>query len=193
MIWRTTGRRRVRNKCKRNRLVILYYIPLYFSVYTRVFSRCMWRSGLRLSCSDPCPPRSTLVDSNMRRFAAEASYFHIPSRALQPRLRTLSNTAVTNERATIRCQPKGGLSQHGLIQRRYIAAGVEKMHSAEVTDTPRAEHAVVSAFDLFSIGVGPSSSHTVGPMRAGRIFVHDLKSLGLLDKVRTRALWSVCI
>lgn len=25
--------------------------------------------------------------------------------------------------------------------------------------------------DLFSIGVGPSSSHTVGPMRAGKIFV----------------------
>lgn len=29
-------------------------------------------------------------------------------------------------------------------------------------------HAVISAFDLFSIGVGPSSSHTVGPMRAGK-------------------------
>ncbi len=28
----------------------------------------------------------------------------------------------------------------------------------------------VSAFDLFSIGIGPSSSHTVGPMRAGRDF-----------------------
>ena len=29
----------------------------------------------------------------------------------------------------------------------------------------------VSAFDLFSIGIGPSSSHTVGPMRAARRFV----------------------
>lgn len=29
------------------------------------------------------------------------------------------------------------------------------------------EHAVISTFDLFSIGIGPSSSHTVGPMRAG--------------------------
>lgn len=28
-----------------------------------------------------------------------------------------------------------------------------------------AEHAVISTFDLFSIGIGPSSSHTVGPMR----------------------------
>ncbi|GAA5867270.1 hypothetical protein JCM8547_003142 [Rhodosporidiobolus lusitaniae] len=49
---------------------------------------------------------------------------------------------------------------------------------------PRAEHAVISAFDLFSIGVGPSSSHTVGPMRAGKIFVTDLEELGILDKVR---------
>ncbi|EKM50384.1 uncharacterized protein PHACADRAFT_263659 [Phanerochaete carnosa HHB-10118-sp] len=47
------------------------------------------------------------------------------------------------------------------------------------------EHAVISAFDLFSIGVGPSSSHTVGPMRAGKIFITDLLDLGLLEKVRT--------
>ncbi|KAF8801264.1 L-serine ammonia-lyase [Phlegmacium glaucopus] len=48
-----------------------------------------------------------------------------------------------------------------------------------------AEHAVISTFDLFSIGVGPSSSHTVGPMRAARIFITDLKELSLLEKVRT--------
>jgi len=46
------------------------------------------------------------------------------------------------------------------------------------------EHAVISTFDLFSIGVGPSSSHTVGPMRAGKIFINDLLELGLLGKVR---------
>lgn len=49
----------------------------------------------------------------------------------------------------------------------------------------RPEHAVISTFDLFSIGVGPSSSHTVGPMRAGKIFINDLLLLGLLDKVKT--------
>ncbi|KAG8933906.1 hypothetical protein FRC02_010937 [Tulasnella sp. 418] len=48
--------------------------------------------------------------------------------------------------------------------------------------TPR-EHAVISTFDLFSIGVGPSSSHTVGPMRAAKIFIVDITDLGLLDKV----------
>lgn len=31
--------------------------------------------------------------------------------------------------------------------------------------------------------VGPSSSHTVGPMRAGKIFINDLLELNLLDKV----------
>lgn len=45
------------------------------------------------------------------------------------------------------------------------------------------EHAVISTFDLFSIGIGPSSSHTVGPMRAGNIFVTDLIEAGLLTKV----------
>ncbi|KAH8819037.1 serine dehydratase alpha chain-domain-containing protein [Xylogone sp. PMI_703] len=45
------------------------------------------------------------------------------------------------------------------------------------------EHAVISTFDLFSIGIGPSSSHTVGPMRAGNIFVADLVEAGLLQKV----------
>ncbi|KAM0328788.1 hypothetical protein ACHAQA_005202 [Verticillium albo-atrum] len=45
------------------------------------------------------------------------------------------------------------------------------------------EHAVISTFDLFSIGIGPSSSHTVGPMRAGNIFVADLIEAGFLDKV----------
>ncbi|KAG8917233.1 hypothetical protein FRC00_013864 [Tulasnella sp. 408] len=50
---------------------------------------------------------------------------------------------------------------------------------------PVKEHAVISAFDLFSIGVGPSSSHTVGPMRAAKIFVVDLEDLGLLEKVET--------
>jgi L-serine dehydratase len=43
-------------------------------------------------------------------------------------------------------------------------------------------------FDLFSIGIGPSSSHTVGPMRAAGRFVHRLTSDDTLDRVdRVRA------
>ena len=38
----------------------------------------------------------------------------------------------------------------------------------------------VSVFDLFKIGIGPSSSHTVGPMRAARMFVARLVQEGLL-------------
>jgi len=44
--------------------------------------------------------------------------------------------------------------------------------------------AFVSALDLFSIGIGPSSSHTVGPMRAARAFVEGLVDDGRLDAVR---------
>ncbi|MEV6614518.1 L-serine ammonia-lyase [Streptomyces sp. NPDC051051] len=38
----------------------------------------------------------------------------------------------------------------------------------------------ISVFDLFSIGIGPSSSHTVGPMRAARMFARRLRNEGLL-------------
>ncbi len=41
----------------------------------------------------------------------------------------------------------------------------------------------VSVFDLFSVGIGPSSSHTVGPMRAARRFVEALERDGALDQV----------
>jgi L-serine dehydratase len=40
---------------------------------------------------------------------------------------------------------------------------------------------MISAFDLYKVGIGPSSSHTVGPMRAANIFVTRLASDGLLD------------
>ena len=43
--------------------------------------------------------------------------------------------------------------------------------------------AYVSAFDFFSIGVGPSSSHTVGPMRAARDFAERLRASGSLERV----------
>lgn len=42
---------------------------------------------------------------------------------------------------------------------------------------------VISVFDLFSIGIGPSSSHTVGPMKAARMFVAGLNSDKLLTNV----------
>ncbi|WP_353711291.1 L-serine ammonia-lyase [Arthrobacter sp. K5] len=41
----------------------------------------------------------------------------------------------------------------------------------------------VGVFDLFSIGIGPSSSHTVGPMRAAAVFAEELKASGKLAEV----------
>jgi L-serine dehydratase len=43
----------------------------------------------------------------------------------------------------------------------------------------------VSVFDLFKIGIGPSSSHTVGPMRAAGMFARSLQEDGLLSSVAT--------
>src|SRR5213595_3434355 len=41
----------------------------------------------------------------------------------------------------------------------------------------------VSVFDLFKVGIGPSSSHTVGPMRAALMFAQGLERDGLLPQV----------
>ena len=41
----------------------------------------------------------------------------------------------------------------------------------------------VGALELFTIGIGPSSSHTVGPMRAARAFVEELQEKHFLDDV----------
>ncbi|KQO64572.1 serine dehydratase [Curtobacterium sp. Leaf261] len=45
----------------------------------------------------------------------------------------------------------------------------------------------MSVFDLFSIGIGPSSSHTVGPMRAGAAVALEARGMGLVDRVASVA------
>ncbi|KFX70527.1 serine dehydratase [Pseudomonas taeanensis MS-3] len=42
----------------------------------------------------------------------------------------------------------------------------------------------ISVFDLFKIGIGPSSSHTVGPMRAAALFTGALRERHLLERVQ---------
>jgi len=47
---------------------------------------------------------------------------------------------------------------------------------------------MISVFDIFKIGIGPSSSHTVGPMRAAGRFVESLRAHHLfthVSRVRT--------
>ena len=41
----------------------------------------------------------------------------------------------------------------------------------------------ISVFELFQVGIGPSSSHTVGPMRAAANFVDELETAGMLARV----------
>ena len=41
----------------------------------------------------------------------------------------------------------------------------------------------ISLFDLFSIGIGPSSSHTVGPMLAANAFLEQLNQAGSFEAV----------
>src|SRR5476651_825094 len=43
----------------------------------------------------------------------------------------------------------------------------------------------ISVFDLFSIGIGPSSSHTVGPMKAAKAFVTTLHHEEKLTNVKS--------
>ena len=42
---------------------------------------------------------------------------------------------------------------------------------------------MLSIFDIFKIGIGPSSSHTVGPMWAGHRFLNELKEKGILGSI----------
>lgn len=41
----------------------------------------------------------------------------------------------------------------------------------------------ISIFDLFKVGIGPSSSHTVGPMRAAKMFATELTDNGIRSRV----------
>ena len=49
----------------------------------------------------------------------------------------------------------------------------------------------LSVFDIFKIGIGPSSSHTMGPMNAARNFVELLAARGLLEGTAHRASFSM--
>jgi L-serine dehydratase len=44
-------------------------------------------------------------------------------------------------------------------------------------------HEAISVFDIFKVGIGPSSSHTLGPWRAAQRFVASLQTQGILDQV----------
>ncbi len=43
---------------------------------------------------------------------------------------------------------------------------------------------MISIFDIFKIGIGPSSSHTMAPMKAVRAFLIELEAKGLFESAR---------
>ena len=45
-------------------------------------------------------------------------------------------------------------------------------------------HEAISVFDMFKIGIGPSSSHTLGPWRAASIFLNSLEDKKLIKKIK---------
>ncbi|GAA6059265.1 hypothetical protein JCM10212_006658 [Sporobolomyces blumeae] len=98
-----------------------------------------------------------------------------------PRLAPLRPLSSTRPRLSV----FAGLSVPQPVEDTGSRVEDEQQDVTAETSLPRAEHAVISAFDLFSIGVGPSSSHTVGPMRASAVFLSDLQDLGILQKVKT--------
>ena len=59
---------------------------------------------------------------------------------------------------------------------------------------PHDSYEPISVFDIFKIGIGPSSSHTLGPWRAAQRFVQSLKEKNYLEEVRQHrsfALWLI--
>lgn len=102
------------------------------------------------------------------------------------RLQILNRAAVDANR----CSISRFCSNYLTLNRTYTT---ERAHVKSLAATPQnaIQHAVVSTFDLFSIGIGPSSSHTgpksnaVGPMRAAKIYVSELVAHGVLDKVHS--------
>jgi L-serine dehydratase len=57
----------------------------------------------------------------------------------------------------------------------FVASVTSAVHNGDV----------ISVFDLFKIGIGPSSSHTVGPMKAARMFAQGLAADRTLEAVAT--------
>ncbi|TQL47637.1 L-serine dehydratase [Homoserinimonas aerilata] len=55
--------------------------------------------------------------------------------------------------------------------------------SGTTGDSPAPARPAIGVFDLFTIGIGPSSSHTVGPMRAAAAFTRELADAGLTERV----------
>lgn len=62
----------------------------------------------------------------------------------------------------------------------FVTIPKNKMPRPKASRHQRISYMNISLFDLFKIGIGPSSSHTVGPMRACHLFLQRLQAQALL-------------
>lgn len=46
-------------------------------------------------------------------------------------------------------------------------------------------HEAISVFDMFKIGIGPSSSHTLGPWKAARLLIQELRETGVFESIQS--------
>src|ERR1022692_4313520 len=67
--------------------------------------------------------------------------------------------------------------------RRLVWDGIESRGWQSTGECCQRKRLKTSIFEIFKIGIGPSSSHTVGPMRAARQFGLDLQDRDLLSRV----------
>src|SRR5262249_18503714 len=77
----------------------------------------------------------------------------------------------------------GVLDRAPLDAARAVAVATQRRRGSQALGCGRPVVMAVSVFHLFSIRIGPSSSHTVGPMRAAGRFAHHLADDGLLSEV----------
>jgi len=83
-----------------------------------------------------------------------------------------------------------------LDEAKAVTIGTILTLSANPVGTPRSEDSIaaVSVTELFTIGIGPSSSHTVGPMRAAKAFAVEMLDTGLIpDRVQAELFGSLSL
>ncbi|KAF9936911.1 hypothetical protein BGZ67_001876 [Mortierella alpina] len=123
--------------------------------------------------------RAAVAVANASRTSTllRSSTFH-PRPAVASSLMTLAKAVQSSFSTSARCTDPSLTTP---VPNPIAPEEVSRQETSQPEDDTK--HAVVSTFDLFSIGIGPSSSHTVGPMRAAKIFVTDLKDHDVLEKV----------
>src|SRR6478735_9386400 len=76
--------------------------------------------------------------------------------------------------ATIVCRHFYALSPPGCSLRLGIHSLWFDSYKVNLCETDALPHDPISVFDMFKIGIGPSSSHTLGPWRAAEQFLHTI-------------------